>query len=379
MRIFQNTQFDFLGKRRIAYIFSGTLLVIGLISLLLRGVELGIDFKGGSEIALSFEKPIDITEVRDAVNNIGLGNVEVKTFGSETGALIRSELQEIPSNLFPSVVERLESIINKNYPGLNYQLVDSTSSSVTYQFESPDTTREMVDVLVDAGFQSTLFSQEPTNTKLVVRIGISDWIQENLHEAMPGNSFQILKEDNVGPKIGNELKRDAVIAVFLALVVILVYLGFRFKFVFALGAVAALFHDVLITLGAFSLLYGVIPGLNLEISISVVAAFLTLVGYSINDTVIVFDRIRENIKIHKTAPLENNINSGINRTIPRTIITSVTTLVVVVVLLFFGGEVLRGFAFTLTFGIFIGTYSSVFVASPFVLEYVKRSKKNIQF
>ena len=193
------------------------------------------------------------------------------------------------------------------------------------------------------------------------------------------NPFKVLKEDKVGPKIGQELKTDAVIAVVLALIVILVYLGFRFKFVFAVGAVAALFHDVLITLGLFSLLYGVIPSLNLEISISVVAAFLTLVGYSINDTVVVFDRVREEIKIHKTAPLKDNMNKAINKTLRRTIITSLTTLFVVTVLLFFGGDVLRGFAFTLFFGIVIGTYSSIFIASPFVLEYVKRSKSKIKF
>jgi preprotein translocase SecF subunit len=189
----------------------------------------------------------------------------------------------------------------------------------------------------------------------------------------------VLKEEKVGPKIGDELKQDAVIAIILALIVILIYLGFRFKFGFALGAVAALFHDVLITLGVFSVLYGIIPGLNLEISISVVAAFLTLVGYSINDTVVVFDRIREDLKIHKTAKIEEVMNKAINKTMRRTIITSLTTLLVVTVLLFFGGEVLRGFAFTLFFGILVGTYSSIFVASSFVLEYAKKRSARIQF
>lgn len=379
MRIFENTNFNFTGKRKIAYIFSGTLIILGLLSLLFRGLELGIDFKGGTEVALEFEKPIDVGEIRTFLDGLGLGNIEVKTFGGETGILVRSELQEIPSDLFPRVVERLEGIMKKSYPDSTFQRTNTTTSSVTYDVGNHELVSELADKLFEAGFQATTASEEPTNTKIIVRIGIADWVQENLHESMPDNNFQVLKEDKVGPKIGNELKRDAVIAVFLALVVILVYLGFRFKFVFALGAVAALFHDVLITLGMFSLLYNVIPGLNLDISVNVVAAFLTLVGYSINDTVIVFDRIRENIKIHKTAPLEENINNGVNKTIPRTIITSLTTLVVVAVLLFFGGEVLRAFAFTLFFGIFIGTYSSVFVASPFVLEYVKRSKKNIQF
>lgn len=379
MRIFGNTNIDFIGKRKAAYIFSGTLIILSLLSLLFRGLELGIDFKGGTEIALEFEKPIDVSEIRTFLDELELGNIEVKTFGGETGILVRSELQEIPSELFPKVVDRIESIITKNFPDLSFEQTNITTTSVTYDVKNSEITDQLVDRLFKAGFQATKSSEEPTNTQIIVRVGIADWVQENLHERMPDNNFSVLKEDQVGPKIGSELKRDAVLAVLLALVVILVYLGFRFKFVFALGAVAALFHDVLITLGMFSLLYNIIPGLNLDISVNIVAAFLTLVGYSINDTVIVFDRIRENIKIHKTDAIQNNINKAINKTIPRTIITSLTTLVVVAVLLFFGGEVLRGFAFTLFFGIIIGTYSSVFVASPFVLEYSQKSKRNIQF
>jgi preprotein translocase SecF subunit len=143
--------------------------------------------------------------------------------------------------------------------------------------------------------------------------------------------------------------------------------------------VVALFHDVLITLGLYSVLYNVIPGLNLEIDLTVVGAFLTLIGYSVNDTVIVFDRVRENLKIHKTMPLLELINMSVNRTMSRTVITVVTVLISVLVLLIFGGEVLRAFAFTLFFGILIGTYSSIFVASALVLEYANRSKRKVQF
>ena len=247
------------------------------------------------------------------------------------------------------------------------------------QFPDPLTTIIMSEKLFADGFQVIKASPEADNDKLIVSLTIADWIKENLVHNHSDNPFKVLKEEKVGPKIGKELKTDAIIAVVLALLVILIYLGFRFKFGFALGAVAALFHDVLITLGIFSILYGLIPGLNLEISISVVAAFLTLVGYSINDTVVVFDRIREDIKIHKTADVEEIMNKAINKTMRRTIITSLTTLMVVTVLLFFGGEVLRGFAFTLFFGIIIGTYSSIFVASSFVLEYAKRRGEKIKF
>ncbi len=379
MRIFENLNIDFLSKRKIAYIISGTLILLSLLSLAFRGLELGIDFVGGAEVAVEFEKPVEISTIRDYLSDVGLGNVEVKTFGGESGILVRTELQEIPSNVFPTVVESLEKTMTGKIPNLNYQQVESSINSVTFKFDSAEVVGNVSKVLSANGYQATLFSPERDNTQLVVRVSIADWIESILRENISDNPFVVLREVKVGPKIGNELKVDAVIAIVLSLIGILVYLGFRFKFVFALGAVAALFHDVIITLGMFSILRGVIPVLNLEISIIIVAAFLTLVGYSINDTVVVFDRVREFLKIHKTAPLEENINKGINRTMSRTVITSGTTLFVVAVLLFFGGEVLRGFAFTLFFGIIIGTYSSIFVASPFVLEYAKRTSKKISF
>jgi preprotein translocase SecF subunit len=379
MRIFHNLNVDFLGKRKFFYVFSLTLFLIGVISVIFKGLSFGIDFKGGSEIVLQFEKQINIAEVRKDIENIGLGNVEVRTFGGETGALIRTELQQLPENVYPNVVKAIENEINIIVPNVAFNVVEKTPTSITYSFPNPDTANLVADKLFEAGFQSGKVSEEPDNTQIDVSVGISEWIKENLREKIQNNSFKVVKEDRVGPKIGDELKRDAVIAVFLSLVVILIYLGFRFKFVFAVGAVAALFHDVLITLGLYAALYGVIPGLNLDIDLSVVAAFLTLVGYSINDTVIVFDRVRENMKIHKTLPLLEVINKSINQTMSRTIITAFTTLITVFILLLLGGDVLRAFAFTLFFGIIIGTYSSIFVASAFVLEYAERTKKKVQF
>lgn len=375
MRIFDNINVDFLSKRKITYFLSGTLILISLISLVTRGLELGIDFLGGTEIALKFEQPIDIADIRNDLNEIGLGNIEVKTFGGESGLLIRTELQQMNPELFNRVTESIVQNINSNFPGIQFSEVESTVNSITYKFESSSTAQAVSDKLFESGFQTSVAE----NNSVVFRVGIADWIEESLRESLPGNSFVIQKEDQVGPKIGEELKLDSLLAILVALIVILSYLWVRFKLVFGMGAVIALFHDVLITLGLFSLLYGLIPGLNLEISISVVAAFLTLVGYSINDTVVVFDRVRENIKLHKTAKLEDNINNAINRTMRRTIVTSATTLFVVTVLLFFGGDVLRGFAFTLFFGIIVGTYSSIFVASPIVFEYATRTKKTIQF
>ncbi len=379
MRLFENINIDFMGKRTYFYFVSGFILLIGLLSILIKGLEFGIDFKGGSEVAIQFEKPVDISYLRNVVNKIGLGEVEVKTFGGSTGVLIRTTLQEIPQNVLPVVKSRIEKIINDNFSGIEKQELESTPNYLTYAFSNDSTAEAVTNKLFEHGFNSTKTSEEISKNGIVVKFGISDWIKENLSEKIKDNKFTVLKEDKVGPKVGSELKRDAVIAVVLSLIVILIYLAFRFKFAFALGAVIALFHDVLITLGVFVILYGVIPGLNLEISISVVAAFLTLVGYSINDTVIVFDRVREQIKIHKTLPLEENINLAINKTLSRTLITVFTTLITIIVLLIFGGEVLKGFAFALFIGMITGTYSSVFVASAFVLEYANRTNSKVTF
>lgn len=379
MRVFHNLNIDFLSKRKFFYVFSLSLFLIGLLSVIFKGLSFGIDFKGGSEIVLQFEKQIDIAEVRKDIENIGLGNVEVRTFGGETGALIRTELQQLPDDVYPNVVKSIEDEINMIVPNVVYNVVEKTPTSITYSFPNPDTTNFVSEKLFAAGYQSGKVSEEPDNTQIDVSVGISEWIKENLRAKIKNNSFNVVKEDRVGPKVGDELKRDAVIAVLLSLVVILIYLGFRFKFIFAIGAVAALFHDVLITLGLYAALYGVIPGLNLDIDLSIVAAFLTLVGYSINDTVIVFDRVRENMKIHKSLPLIEVINKSINQTMSRTIITAFTTLITVFILMLLGGDVLRAFAFTLFFGIIIGTYSSIFVASALVLEYADRTKKKVQF
>ncbi len=379
MRLFENLNIDFMRKRSTFYFVSATILLLGFISIFVKGVEFGIDFKGGSEIALQFEKPVDIEKIRTEIDKLGIGNVEVKTFGGTTGILLRTELQELPKQVLPKVRSRIESVISNVYPGIMKRVIDSSSTSITYSFPDPATAEVLNNKLFHAGFNSAKVSEESNNTAVSVRLGIAELIKDNLSEKFKDNTFSVLKEDRVGPKVGKELKRDAVLSVLLSLVVILIYLGFRFKFTFAFGAVIALFHDVLITLGIFTILYGLIPGFNLEISVSVVAAFLTLVGYSINDTVIVFDRVREQMKIHKTLSVEENINHAINKTMSRTIITVFTVLLTIIALLIFGGEVLRGFAFALFIGMITGTYSSVFIASAFVLEYANRAHKKIEF
>lgn len=380
MQLFHHLNIDFMGKRKIFYILSASLFLFGMVNIVFRGLQFGIDFKGGTEIVVKFENSIKISELRENLRATGLGEVEIKTFGDNTGALIRTELQALPQKLFPKIQKQIEDDINASFPAVagNYRS-EKTSNSLTYTFINPDTTSAVANKLFLDGFQAGKASEEVTNTQVVVQVGISDWLKESLKNKLKGNPFQVLREERVGPKVGNELKRDTMIAIVLSLIGILIYLAFRYKFIFAFGAVLALFHDVLITLGLYAILYNVIPGLNLEINLTVVAAFLTLIGYSINDTVIVFDRVRETLKIHKTESLDVLMNMAINKTMSRTVLTGGTTLMSVFVLLILGGEVLRSFAFTLFFGVIIGTYSSVFVASAIVIDYAKKYNKKVEF
>jgi preprotein translocase subunit SecF len=379
MRILHNLNVDFMGKRKFFYGLSITLFLIGFINVLFRGLQFGIDFKGGTEMEFKVDKPIDISTLRSSIDRIGLGDVEVKMFGGSKSVLVRTELQEIPQAIYPKVQAGLEKEINGILPGIPVKVVEHTQNSITYEFPNPDTANIIIEKLFLNGYQAGRASEEVANSKMIVRIGIADWIKENLRQKLPGYRFETQRVEVVGPKVGSELKRDAVIAVFFSLIGILLYLAIRYKFIFAFGAVLALFHDVLITLGLYATLYGLIPGLNLDISLTVVAAFLTLIGYSVMDTVIVFDRVRETVKLHKNESLYNLMNMSINKTMSRTILTGGTTFLACLVLLIFGGEVLRAFAFTLTFGIVTGTYSSIFIASSIVLDYSIKTKKKIEF
>ncbi|HQJ75364.1 MAG TPA: protein translocase subunit SecF [Bacteroidota bacterium] len=287
-------------NRRIWYIVSSIILLIGAIATLIKGITFGIDFTGGTEIILRFNQPIEVGTVRGAIDETGISGAEIKTYGEVNQILIRVK--------------------------------------------------------------------QTDNVSL-------DKIKNSIANIKPGLTYEILKEDKIGPKIGEELKKDAIYAVFFSLIAILVYLAFRFEFVYALGAVFSLFHDLLLVFGICILFNGIHPWLNLEFSQTLIASFLTLLGFSVNDTVIIFDRIRENRKIHKTENLISLMNRSINETLSRTIITSGTVFVTVLVLFIFGGEVIRSFAFSFLIGVVTGTYSSIFVASSFVIEwniYVKK-------
>jgi preprotein translocase subunit SecF len=302
MRILGQTNIDFMGMRRIFFISSLIIIMLGMGSIILKGLEFGIDFVGGTELVVEFEETVPVGDIRSAMTDAGFEQAVIRTFGTPRDILIR-----------------------------------------TVEMDRED--RRVRDIILSV-----------------------------LAERFPDNPTIVLREDSIGPTIGAELRRDATMAIIVALIAILGYIAIRFKFVYGLGAVAAIFHDVLVAVGLLSLLHGMSPYLNLEISQHVVAAFLTIIGLSVNDTVVVFDRIRENLKLYRSWSIYDVINKSINDTLSRTIITSGTVLIVLIVLFVFGGEVTRGFAFTLIIGVIVGTYSSIYIASALVIEWVNRSQ-----
>ncbi len=269
-------------------------------------------------------------------------------------------------------------MLSVTFKGLDYGIDFLGGTEIVVEFNQPVSIGDVRSAMDKAGFSRAEIKSYGSPRDVMIRtpeqaegLTISDRIRASLTGAFPDDPFTVQKEDKIGPKIGAELRRDAVYAVIASLIAIWVYVWLRFKFIYGVGAVVALFHDVLVTLGLVSLFNGV---LKLEIDQNMIAAFLTLVGLSVNDTVVIFDRIRENQKIFRNMPLHELMNKSLNETLSRTIITSGTIFIVLVVLLILGGEVNRGFAFALTVGIVTGTYSSVYIASAVALEWVNRSR-----
>ena len=277
-------------------ILSGILIITSLVFLVFKGLNFGVDFKGGTLIELRTDKSsANITKIRDSFNQMNLGDVSVKNFGNETDFVVKFEKQ------------------NSNDP----------------QFI------------------------EEIKTKLSNSIGTVDF----------------RRVENVGPKVSAELLKSGVIAIALSLAAMLLYIWIRFEWQFSLGAILALFHDVIITLGVFSVF-------SLEINLSIVAAVLTIVGYSMNDTVVIFDRVRENLRKYADVKIFELTNISINETLSRTIITSVTTLLALLSIFIFGGEILKGFSLAMILGVIFGTYSSIYIANP-VLVSLKVSQRTI--
>ena len=276
---------------------SLSLILISIILLLFKGLNFGVDFKGGTLIELRVkDKTVTITNIRDSLNQINLGDISVKKFGKDDDYLIKFEKKDF------------------NNPNFISEIKSKLTSSL-------------------------------------------------------GNTFEFRRVENVGPKVSSELLRSGIIAICLSLAAMLIYIWIRFEWQFSLGAIVALFHDVIITLGIFSLF-------GLEINLSIVAAVLTIVGYSMNDTVVIFDRVRENLRKYSDINIFELTNISINETLSRTIITSTTTLLALFSIFFFGGEILKGFSLAMILGVFFGTYSSIYIANP-ILVFLKVSQKTI--
>ncbi len=272
------------------------LVIVSLLFLIFKGLNFGIDFKGGMLIELrSSDKKINVSSLRDNLSQMDLGDVSVKKFGNDLDYLIKFENKNDKKN----IIEEIKSNLDKSF----------------------------------------------------------------------GNNFDFRRVENVGPKVSAELLKSGIIAISVSLAIMLIYIWIRFEWQFSLGAILALFHDVIITLGLFSLL-------SLEINLSIIAAVLTIVGYSMNDTVVIFDRVRENLRKYSDIKIFELTNISINETLSRTLITSVTTLLALFSIFFFGGEILKGFSLAMIFGVIFGTYSSIYIANT-VLVRLNVSQKTI--
>jgi preprotein translocase subunit SecF len=266
--------------------------------------------------------------------------------------------------------------------GIGYGIDFTGGTEVIVKFQSVTSVGSIREALNKVGLKRTEIKVYGDPHNILIRTAeqetgtvIGDKIKETLAKNFPTNPATLLQEVKIGPKIGAELRLGALYAIIASMIVMLIYIGFRFKLIYGVGAVVALLHDILATIGILALFNGLTPFFDFEIDQNMIAAFLTLVGLSVNDTVVIFDRIRENLKIHKTMSLLEVMNKSINETLSRTIITSGIIFMVLFIVMLFGGEVTRGFGFALSFGIITGTYSSIFVASAIVYEWSLVKKK----
>ncbi len=308
----RDTRIDFIGRRRIAALISISIIVIVLLSLFFKGLNFGIDFTGGTLVEVSYSSSVNADEVRTNLRRSGFDKVIVQYFGTSRDLLIR-----LPADPEVDAAESSSLIISSLREPYGETLAQSSENDS----------------------QRCVFQDGTTGDCTV----------------------QMRRVEFVGPQVGGELTEKGGLAMLYALLGILAYVAWRFEWRFALGAVIALVHDVVITVGFFSLL-------GLEFSLPVLAAVLAVIGYSLNDTIVVFDRIRENFRKMRKGTIVEIMNSAINQTLRRTLLTSLTTLLVVVTLILIGGEIIKGFAVALFIGVLVGTYSSIFVASPVVLS-----------
>jgi len=380
IELFKEPNIDWMGKAKYFYALSGILLIAGWTSIFMHGgLRYSIDFKGGTNVDVRFAQPPNIDQIRAGLNAQGLGNSEIQSVSdianpNSNEVLIFVEQKNQGEEAGDASKTQVINALNAIYGAANSSKPDfnsATPATLTLFF----TDKDPLLLSTNAGDRYQQLAKKILDDRDTVSKGVLtnfddlskvDGVTPPVLAALKNNyalgSFAIRGSEVVGPKVGGELRRQAIYVTLYALGGMLVYIAFRFQLVYGAAAVLAVFHDVLITLGFFSLLH-------FEISLTVIAALLTLVGYSMNDTIVIFDRIRENNRLLRREPFPDVVNKSINQTLSRTILTSGLTFLTVLVLFLMGGQVLRAFSFALVVGIVVGTYSSFGIAAPLVVAW----------
>ena len=372
MEFFRNTNIDFLGKKWYFLAFSLVFSVAGILSMLFwHGIPYGVDFRGGTLVYVKFSHTPDDNALRAAMDRAGLHNAKIQRYDqpSNNEVLIDLDVQETSEQALDNGKTRIINTLETNAPAGKVDLNNASSLAIKNYLMDKDPMHlgsdadqkytQQAQAIVNArdkgqGGVLTSFDQLKGSVDPAVVISLPDGFFLS--------DFSVRNVEIVGPQVGAQLRRQALLATAYSQAGMLIYLGFRFEWIYGVAAVVTVFHDTLITVGAFSLL-------NKDISLTVIAAILTLIGYSNNDTIVVFDRIRENIKLMRREKLSDIVNRSINQTLSRTILTAGLTFLTVLALYLFGGEVLRGFSLALVIGILIGTYSSIAIAAPILVAY----------
>jgi preprotein translocase subunit SecF len=384
VEFFHNPNIDFLGKKWYFLAFSLVFSVAGVLSMLVwHGIPYGVDFRGGTLVYVKFSHPPNDNALRMAMDRAGLHNAKIQRYDlpSDNEVLIDLDVQETNEQALDRGKTRIIDALETNTPAGKPDLNNAPFLTIKNYLMDKDP----MHLGSDADRKYTEQAQDIVNTRDKILGGVfNSFDQLNGHvdpavlACLPDgfflSDFGVRNVEIVGPQVGAQLRKQALLATIYSLAGMLIYLGFRFEWIYGVAAVVTVFHDTLITVGAFSLL-------NKDISLTVIAAILTLIGYSNNDTIVVFDRIRENIKLMRREKLADIVNRSINQTLSRTILTAGLTFLTVLALYLFGGEVLRGFSLALVIGILIGTYSSIAIAAPILVAYqdwrISRGKRAV--
>jgi preprotein translocase subunit SecF len=386
VEFFRNTNIDFLGKKWYFLAFSLIFSVAGVLSMLFwHGIPWGVDFRGGTLVYVRFSHTPDDNAVRAAMDRAGLHDAKIQRYGaaSDNEVLIDLDVRETNEAALDQGKLKIIQALETNAPADKKDLNNASSLTIkNYLME-----KDPLHLGSDADQKYTAQAQGIVGYRDKALSGVLNSIDQlkaapgvdtaavvSLNDGFFLSDFGVRNVEIVGPQVGSQLQRQAALATIYSLAGMLVYLGFRFEWIYGIAAVITVFHDTLITVGAFSLT-------KTDISLTVIAAILTLIGYSNNDTIVVFDRIRENIKLMRREKLSEIVNRSINQTLSRTILTAGLTFLTVLALFLFGGEVLRGFSLALVIGILIGTYSSIAIAAPILVAYqdwrIEKGKRQV--